>query len=83
LGHNPSNDDEHVGSISISEEFNHSGHQGQVRAREQGETQGVGIFLDNRLDDLFGRLVEAGVDHFKAFVTKGTGNDLGSSVVPV
>ena len=35
------------------------------------------------LDDLVGRLVEAGVDDLEPGVTEGPGDDLGSSVVPV
>ncbi len=52
-------------------------------AREQREPDGVGILLHDRLDHLFGRLVETGVDHLEAAVAQGAGDDLGPTIVAV
>ena len=51
--------------------------------REEGETDGVGVFVHHRLHNLLGSLVKSGVDHFEAGVTKSTGNDLGPTVMTV
>ena len=52
-------------------------------ARQERQPDGVGVLLDDRLDDLVRRLVEARVDDLEPGVTEGPGDDLGSSVVPV
>ena len=67
----------------VGQELDHPGHQGQVRAREQGEPDGVGILLHHRLDHLLGGLVEPGVDDLEAAVAQGAGDDLGPPVVAV
>ena len=41
------------------------------------------VLLDHGLDDLLGRLVQAGVDHLHAGVAQRAGDDLGAAVVPV
>ena len=50
---------------------------------EKGEAEGIGVFLENGLHHLVGRLVEAGVDDLKTGVPEGTSNDLGTAVVTV
>ncbi len=52
-------------------------------AREERQPDGVGVLLDDGLDDLLGRLVEAGVDDLEAGVAQGAGDHLGAAVVPV
>ncbi len=54
-----------------------------VRARQDGQADDVGVFLEGRRDNLLGRLPQAGVDDFHARVTKGARDDLGAAVVPV
>ena len=52
------------------------GHERQVGARQQGQPDGIGVLLDHRLDHLFGRLVEAGVDNLESGCRQGRGNHL-------
>ena len=59
------------------------GEQGHVRAGEHREADGVGVLLDDGLDDLLRRLVQAGVDDLHAGVAERAGHDLGAAVVPV
>ena len=54
-----------------------------MRTREQRQTQGVGVFLDDRLDDLFRRLVQTGVDDLEAGVAERSRDDFGAAVVPI
>jgi hypothetical protein len=54
-----------------------------VRAGEDGQADGVGVLLDQSLDDLLRRLVQAGVDDLHAGVAQGPGHDLRTAVVPV
>ena len=44
---------------------------------------GVGVLLDDGLDDLLRRLVQAGVDDLHAGVAQRARDDLGAAVVPV
>ena len=50
---------------------------------EQRQPDGVGVFLDRRLDDLLGRLVQPGVDDFEAGVAQSASDHLGAAVMPV
>ena len=61
----------------------HPGNQGEVGSGQQRESHGVGVLLDDRLNDLLGRLVEPGVDDLEAGITERPGDDLGTAVVPV
>ena len=57
--------------------------EGEMGARQQRQSDGVGVLLDHGLDHLLGRLVQPGVDHLEAGVPKGAGDDLGTSVVAI
>ena len=83
LGDDAADDHEHVAAAGVGQQLDHLGHQGEVRAREQGEPDGVGVLLDDGLNHLLGRLVEAGVDDLEPAVAQGPGDDLGPPVVPV
>ena len=88
LGHVGAGDDaaaEHrdVGRVALAQQLEHLGEQRHVRAGEHGQPDGVGVFLDGRLDDLLGRLVQPGVDDLDAGVTQRSRDDLGAAVVPV
>ena len=50
---------------------------------EDRQPDGVGVLLDDGLDDLLGRLVQAGVDDLHAGVAQRAGDDLRAAVVPV
>ena len=50
---------------------------------QQRQPDGVGVLLDDGLDDLLRGLVEARVDDLEPGVAQGPGDHLGSSVVPV
>ena len=52
-------------------------------AGQDRETDGIRILLDGGLDNLFGSLVQTGVDDLHAGVTQGPGNDLRTPVMPI
>ena len=88
LGHVAVRDDaaaEHrdVGRVALPQQLQNLGEQRHVRAREHGQPDGVRVLLDGRLDDLLGRLVQAGVDDLDAGVAQRAGHDLRPAVVPV
>ena len=58
-------------------------HERHVGAGQDRQPDRVGVLLDHRLDDLLGRLVQAGVDHLHAGVAQRAGDDLRAAVVPV
>ena len=58
-------------------------HERHVGAREDRDSDRVGVFLDRRLDDLLGGLMEAGIDHLHAGVAQGARDDLGAAVVSI
>ena len=67
----------------LPEELEDTGKERHVRAGEQREADGIGIFLQGGLGDLLRRLVQTGVDHLEAAVSEGAGDDLGTAVVTV
>src|ERR1700689_5750478 len=58
--------DEDVIETLAPEPFDHLRHEREMGARQQRQTDGVSIFLNSCLHNLFRRLVQPGVDHFKA-----------------
>src|SRR5690606_25985622 len=52
-------------------------------AREDGQANDVGILLQRRVHDLFGRLAQPRVDDLHAGIAERTGNHLGATVVAV
>ena len=83
VGDDPADQQQHVLAALGLEEVDDARDEHEVGTREQREPEGVGVFLDDRLDDLLGRLVQTGVDDFEARVAQGAGDDLGAAVVPV
>ena len=61
----------------------HPGKQRHVRARHDGQADGVDVLLDAGLDDLVGGLVQARVDDLETRVAQGAGDDFGAPVVAV
>ena len=58
-------------------------HERHVRARQDRQADRVGVLLDDGLDDLLGRLVQARVDHLHAGVAQRARDDLRAAVVAV
>jgi hypothetical protein len=54
-----------------------------VGTRQEGQPDGVGVFLQHGLGDLLRSLMEPGVDDFEAVVTERSGDRLGAAVVPI
>ena len=61
----PDRDDDVVDAL-LGEQLHDPRHERHVRARQNRQTDGVGVLLDHGLDDLLGRLVKTGVDHLHA-----------------
>src|SRR2546426_2832356 len=53
---------DHLPGPRFAQAVDHLGEQGHVGAGEEGESDRVGVLLDGRGHDLFGRLMETGVD---------------------
>src|SRR5215216_1871975 len=77
--------DEHedIFGLVLFEQLDYARDERHVGAREDGDADGIGVFLDCCLDDLLRGLVEARVDDLHPGVAEGAGDDLGSPVVPV
>jgi len=73
----------HILAALVLQQINDSRHEHQVCAREQRESECVSILLDDRLDDLFGRLVKSRVDDLKAGVAQGARNDFGAPIMAI
>jgi len=54
-----------------------------MRAGKQREPQGVGVLLDDGLDDLLGRLVQSRVHDLETGVAERSRDDLGATIVPI
>ena len=54
-----------------------------MRAREQRQTDRVGVLLERRFGDLLRRLEQAGVDHLEPGVPQRPGDDLGAAIMAV
>ena len=76
-------DDEHVLGAVLAQAVEDLRHERHVRAGEDRDADGVGVLLHRRLDDLLGRLVQAGVDHLHAGVAERAGDDLRAAIVSV
>src|SRR5262249_47537531 len=84
LGRNdPAAKDGDVAGALLAEQVEDPLEQVVVRAGQDREPDGVGVFLDRRGDDLLGRLVQTRVDHLEARVAQCPRNDLRAAVVPV
>ena len=74
---------EHVVGSLAAQQLEDAGHERHVRAREDGDSDGVGILLDDRLDDLLGGLVQPRIDDFHACIAKSPCDDLCSAIVAI
>ena len=79
----PADDDEHVLGALIAQQRKDARHERHVRAGEDRDADRVGVFLDHRLDDLLGRLVQTGVDDLHPGVAQCPRDDLRAPVVTV
>src|SRR5919106_1604269 len=75
--------DQDVAAARVGEELFHAREQRHVGARENGEPHDIHVFLDRRLGDHFGRLVQARVHDFHAGIAQRRRHDLGSPVVSI
>ena len=72
-----------VPSPFLLEKLTDTGNQGQVGTRQDGQSNHVDIFLDGGIRNHLRRLMQSGVDHLHAGVTKCRRHDLGAPVVSV
>ena len=79
----PADDDDDVVRALGGEQLDDARHERHVRAGEDRDADRVRVLLDRRLDDLLGRLVEAGVDDLHAGVAERARDDLRAAIVPV
>ncbi len=77
-----SQDDDVAGTL-LPEELDDFRKESVVGARETREADDIDPFLDRRVCNLFGRLANAGLDHFHAGIPEGAGDDLCAPVVAV
>ena len=83
IGNYAAAEHEHIAEFSINEFGHDPWEQCQMCSREQRQPDSVGVFLQNGLSDLFGSLMEAGVDDFEPVVAQGPGDCLGPAVMPI
>src|SRR4051794_31629223 len=78
----PDGDDD-VARVLLAQQLDDLGDQRHVGAREDREADGVGVLLEDGLDDLLRRLVQARVDDLHAGVAQRAGDDLRAAVMAV
>src|SRR5205809_3278687 len=78
-----SDDDQNIVEAFFLHEFGDAGTKRHVRSRQYGESYDVGIFLQSRVDDLFGSLPQAGIDDFESRIAKGPSDDFCAAVVSI
>src|SRR5687768_5000209 len=83
LGNNPPSEEQHVVHALLAHELRDAREKVVVRARQKREADHVGILLQRGLDDLFGGLMYAGIDHLHARVAQGARHDLRAPVVTI
>src|SRR6476659_4210445 len=83
VGDDPAAEDDHVVDVVGLQQFQGLGEQRHVRAGQDRQPDGVGVLLDDGLDDLLRGLVQPGVDHLHARVAQGARDDLRAAVVTV
>src|SRR5688500_12429938 len=76
-------DHAHVGGTAGAETVEHTARKRQVRARKDGETDDVDVFLDGLGDDLVRRPLEPRVDDLHAGVAQGLDDHFCAAVVAV
>ena len=79
----PAAEHDHVGDRPLAQQLDHAREEGQVRARQHRQPDGVGVLLEGRLGDLLRGLVQTRVDHLEPGVAQCPGDDLGATIVAV
>ena len=83
VGDDATAEHEHVAEIPAAQFVHHAREQREMRAREQREADGVDVFLQRRLGDLLGGLVQTGVDDLEAVIAQRPGDGLRAAVMAV
>jgi hypothetical protein len=83
VGDGSADQHEHVVGALAVQSLDHARHQCHMRTREDRESDGIGILLNRRLDDLVGRLVQPRVDNLHTGIAQGARNHLGAAIMPV
>ena len=83
VGDDPAAEDEDVTEVALAQFFHDTGEEGEVRTGEQRQADGIDVFLQCRLGDLLGGLVQARVDDLETMVTKCTGDGFGATVMAI
>jgi len=83
IGNNTAAENENVSEIAIAQFFHHTREEGEVRAGQQRQPNGVDVFLERRLGDLLGSLMQTRVNDFETMVAQCTGDGLGATIMAV
>src|SRR2546426_4357006 len=83
LGDDPAGEDHDLAATFLPQQVQQAGQQRHVRAREDGESDGVGIFLNRGIRDHLRGLVQSRVDDLEPGVAQRTRHDLRAPVVPI
>ena len=67
----------------LPQQFDDSRKEVVVSSREDRQGDGVHIFLDRRVHDHLGCLMQTGIDHLVARISEGSRDDLGPTVVTI
>src|ERR1700722_3805610 len=81
LGDDPACEYQHIAGAARGKSLDDARHQRHVSPGEDGQPDGVGILLNDRLGNLLRRLVQPGVDDLEAGLAEGARDDPGPAVV--
>jgi len=83
VGNHATAEDENVTQVAAAQFLHHAREQREVRPGEERQADRVDVFLQRRLGDLLGRLVQTRVDDLETVVPEGPRDGLGTTVVAV
>ncbi len=83
IGNDAPGEEENIVQLFLPLQIHDAGEEVHVGAGQNRQADGVHVFLEGGVDDLFRRLAQAGVDDFHAGVPEGAGNHLCPPVVTI
>src|SRR5438874_12771139 len=74
---------QHIIEAFLLHELHDARAKRHMSSGKHGESNDVDIFLQRRVDHLFGSLPESGVDDFETGIAKSAGNHFRTAVMPI
>ena len=83
VGNHAATEDEDIADVTVAEFLHDTREQGEMGTGQQRQADAVGILLQDGFGDLFGGLVQAGVDDLEAMVAQREGDGLRATIMAI